>query len=128
MAKPDDIEKLPLPKSWPRLARRALVLVNSMLKTPFDIELGRRLDCASRHAREHADHERLRLDSDSDREALVLYDRIACRRSALRSASDARPEGPRALRSYSSSRRSMAGQLCKQLNAFSSTRRPFAAG
>ena len=48
MAKPDDIEKLPLPKSWPKLARRALVLVNSMLKVSFDIELGRRLDCAVR--------------------------------------------------------------------------------
>jgi len=38
----------------------------------LDIELGRRLDCASRHAREHAEHERLRLDSDSDREVLRL--------------------------------------------------------
>ena len=46
MAKSDDIEKLPLPKSWPKLARRALVLVNSMLKVSLDIELGRRLDCA----------------------------------------------------------------------------------
>ncbi len=72
MAKSDDIEELPLRKSWPKLARRALVLVNSMLKVSFDIELGRRLDCASRHAREHAEHERLRLDSDSDREALRL--------------------------------------------------------
>ena len=72
MAKSDDIEKLPLPKSWPKLARRALVLVNSMLKVSFDIELGRRLDCAVHHAREHAEHERLRLDSDSDREVLRL--------------------------------------------------------
>ena len=48
MAKPDDLDRLPLPKSWPKLARRALVLVNSMLKVSLDIELGRRLDCAVR--------------------------------------------------------------------------------
>ena len=72
MAESGDIEKLPLPKSWPKLAKRALVLVNSMLKVSFDIELGRRLDCASHHAREHAEHERLRLDSDSDLEAFRL--------------------------------------------------------
>ncbi len=72
MAKSDDIEKLPLPKSWPKLAKRALVLVNSMLKVSLDIELGRRLDCAVHHAREHAEHERLRLDSDSDHEVLRL--------------------------------------------------------
>ncbi len=68
----DDPDRLPLPKSWPKLAKRALVFVNSMLKVSFDIELGRRLDCASHHAREHAEHERLRLDSDSDCEALRL--------------------------------------------------------
>ncbi|MHC5059044.1 MAG: transposase [Planctomycetota bacterium] len=72
MAKPDDLDRLPLPKSWPTLAKRALVLVNSMLKISFDIELGHRLDCASRHAREHAEHERFRLDRDSDREVLGL--------------------------------------------------------
>ena len=72
MAKSDDLDRLPLPKSWPKLAKRALVLVNSMLKVSFDIELGRRLDCASRHAREHAEHDRLLLDSDSDREVLRL--------------------------------------------------------
>jgi transposase-like protein len=44
----------------------------SLLKAAFDTELGRRLDSASRHAREHAEHERLRLDSDSDRRALRL--------------------------------------------------------
>ncbi len=71
MAKPDDPDRPPLPKSWPKLAERALVLVNSMLKASFDIELGRRLDRASRHAREHAEHERLRLDSDSDREPVI---------------------------------------------------------
>ncbi|MHC4718342.1 MAG: hypothetical protein ACYS5V_15325 [Planctomycetota bacterium] len=49
MVKSDDIEKLPLPKSWPELAKRALVLVNSMLKVSFDIEVGRRLDSAPRH-------------------------------------------------------------------------------
>ena len=32
MAKSDDLDRLPLPKSWPKLAKRALVLVNSMLK------------------------------------------------------------------------------------------------
>ena len=42
MAKSDNIDRLPLPKSWPKLAERALVLVNSMLKVSFDIELGRR--------------------------------------------------------------------------------------
>ena len=72
MAEPDDLDRLPLPKSWPRLAKRSLVLVNSMLKVSFDIELGRRLDCATYHAREHAEHERLRLDGDSDREVLRL--------------------------------------------------------
>ena len=72
MAKSDDIEKLPLPESWPKLARRALVLVDSMLKASLDIELGRRLDCAVHHARGHAEHERFRLDSDSDREVLRL--------------------------------------------------------
>ena len=72
MAKSADPDRLPLPKSWPDLAKRALVLVNSLLKVSFDIELGRRLDCASHHAREHAEHERLRLDSDSDREVLRL--------------------------------------------------------
>ena len=72
MAKSDDLDRLPLPKSWPKLARRALVLVNSMLKVSFDIELGRRLDCASHHAREHGEHERLRLDSESCRESLRL--------------------------------------------------------
>ena len=72
MAKSDDLDWLPLPKNWPRPAERALVLVNSMLKVSFDIELGRRLDCAVHHAREHAAHERLRLDSDSDREVLRL--------------------------------------------------------
>jgi hypothetical protein len=66
------MDRLPLPKSWPKLARRAIVLVNSMLKAAFDIELGRRLDCASRHAREHAEIERLRLDGDSEREVLRL--------------------------------------------------------
>ncbi len=65
-------DRLPLPKSWPDLVKRTLVLVNSLLKVSFDIELGRRLDCASHHAREHAEHERLRLDSDSDREVLRL--------------------------------------------------------
>ena len=59
----DDLDRLPFPKSWPVLAKRALVLVSSMLKVSFDSELGRRLDCASRHAREHAEHERLRLDN-----------------------------------------------------------------
>jgi hypothetical protein len=68
----DDPHTLPLPKRWPRLVRRTLVLVNSMLKASFDIELGRRLDCATYHAREHAEHERLRLDGDSDREVLRL--------------------------------------------------------
>jgi MoxR-like ATPase len=58
MAKSDDIARLPLPKGWPKLAKRVLVLVNSLLKVSFDIELGRRLDCASHHAREHADHVR----------------------------------------------------------------------
>ena len=72
MAKSDDLDRLPLPKSWPKLAKRALVLVNSMLKVSFDIELGFRLDCASHHAREHAEHERLRLDSGSGREVLGL--------------------------------------------------------
>ncbi len=72
MAKSADPDRLPLPKSWPNLAKRALVLVNSLLKVSFDIELGRRLDCASHHAREHAEHELLRLDSDSDREVLRL--------------------------------------------------------
>jgi len=61
MAKSDDLDGLPLPKSWPKLAKRALVLVNSMLKVSFDIELGLRLDCASHHAREHAEPERLRI-------------------------------------------------------------------
>ncbi len=72
MAKTDDLDRLPLPKSRPKLAKRAFVLVNSMLKVSFDMELGRRLDCASRRAREHAKHERLRLDSDSGREVLRL--------------------------------------------------------
>jgi len=72
MARSDDLDKLPLPKSWPKAAKRALVLVNSMLKVSFDVELGRRLDCASYPAREHAEHERLRLDSDSDRKVLRL--------------------------------------------------------
>ncbi len=72
MAESDGLDRLPLPKSWPKLAKRALVFVNSMLKVSFDIELGRRLDCAVHHAREHAEHERLRLDSDSEREALRL--------------------------------------------------------
>ena len=72
MAESEDLDLLPLPKGWPKLAKRALVLVNSMLKAAFDIELGRRLDCASRHAREHAEHERLRLDSHSHREVLKL--------------------------------------------------------
>ena len=72
MAKSDDLDRLPLPKGWPKLVRQALVLVDSMLKVSFDIEPGRRLDCASHHAREHAEHERLRLDSDSDREVLSL--------------------------------------------------------
>ena len=72
MARSDDLDRLPLPKSWPERAKRALVLVNSMLKVSFDIELGRRLDCASRHAREHAEHDRLLLDSDPDREVLRL--------------------------------------------------------
>ncbi|MHC4202175.1 MAG: hypothetical protein ACYSU0_19460 [Planctomycetota bacterium] len=61
MAESDGLDRLPLPKSWPELAKRALVLVNSMLKASFDIELGRRVDCASRHAREHAEHEGLFL-------------------------------------------------------------------
>jgi hypothetical protein len=68
----DDPDRLPLLKSWPRLAKRALLVVNSMLKVSFDIELGRRLDCATYHAREHAAHERLRLDSDSNREVFRL--------------------------------------------------------
>jgi len=72
MTESDGLDRPPLPKSRPELAERALVLVNSMLKVSFDIELGRRLDCASHHAREHAEHERLRLDSDSDREVLRL--------------------------------------------------------
>jgi putative transposase len=72
MAKSDDIARLPLPRGWPKQAKRVLVLVNSLLKVSFDIELGRRLDRASHHAREHAKHERLRLDSDSDRELLRL--------------------------------------------------------
>jgi len=72
MAKSDDIARMPLPKGWPRLAKRVLVLVNSLLKVSFDIELGCRLDCASHHAREHAENERLRLHSDSNREELRL--------------------------------------------------------
>jgi hypothetical protein len=56
MAKSADPDRLPLPKSWPNLAKRALVLINSLLKASFDIELGRWLDCASHHAREHAEH------------------------------------------------------------------------
>jgi transposase InsO family protein len=72
MTDSDDTHKPPLPKSWPDLAKQALVLVHSMLKAAFDIELGRRLDCAFRHAREHAELERLRLDGDSDREVLRL--------------------------------------------------------
>jgi hypothetical protein len=35
MAKSDDIARLPLPKGWPKLAKRVLVLVNSLLiRTP----------------------------------------------------------------------------------------------
>jgi len=72
MTRRDRTNGLPLPSGWPELARQALLLVNSMLKAAFDIELGRRLDCASRHAREHAEIERLRLDRHSDREVLRL--------------------------------------------------------
>ena len=71
MAESDDLERL-LPKCWPKLVRRALVLACSMLKAAFDIEVGRRLDCSLHHTREHAELEQLRLDSDSDREVLRL--------------------------------------------------------
>ena len=71
MAESDDLEGF-LPKCWPKFVRRALVLACSMLKAAFDIEVGRRLDCSLHHTREHAAHERLRLDSDSDREVLRL--------------------------------------------------------
>lgn len=43
-----------------------------MLKVSFDIELGRRLDCAWHHAREHAVHQRLRLDHSTEHEMLRL--------------------------------------------------------
>jgi hypothetical protein len=72
MAKSDGIGKLPLPKGWPRLAKHALVLVNSLLKAALDIEVGRRLDCAQHHAREHAEHQHLRLDCDAEREQREL--------------------------------------------------------
>ena len=65
MAKSDDIARLPLPKGWPKLAKRVLVLVNSLLKVSFDIELGRRLDCASHHAREHRARQKGRTTTES---------------------------------------------------------------
>ncbi len=67
-----DLDKLPLPKNWPGLAKKAVCTALSLLKAAFDIELGRRLDCVARQAREHADHERLRLDGSTDRGALRL--------------------------------------------------------
>jgi hypothetical protein len=39
MAKSDDIEELPLPESRPKLARRAFVLVDSMLKDVWNVGL-----------------------------------------------------------------------------------------
>jgi transposase InsO family protein len=72
MSESDDLATLSLPKSWPKLVKRAIVLVCSTLKAAFDIEIGRRLDCIMHHSREHAAHQRLRLDHSTDREALRL--------------------------------------------------------
>lgn len=71
MAESDDLERL-LPKCWPKFVRRALVLACSMLKAALDIEVGRRLDCNLHHTREHAAHQRLRLDHATEREILRL--------------------------------------------------------
>ena len=60
MAYTNEVVSLPLPKGWPTFIKHALVLVNSLLKASFDIEIGRRFDCACHDAREHAVHERLR--------------------------------------------------------------------
>ena len=60
MIESGDPGKPPLPKCCPRLAKRALVFVHSMLKAAFDIEVVRRLDSMPYHTHEHAEHQRLR--------------------------------------------------------------------
>jgi len=84
MAESEDLDGLPLPKCWPKFVRRALVLACSMLKAAFDIEVGRRLDCNLHHTREHAAHQRLRLDYSTECEVLRLirsrFQRLAPRK------------------------------------------------
>ena len=77
------LERL-LPKCWPKFVRRALVLACSMVKAALDIELGRRLDCNLHHTKEHAAHQRFRLDNATEREVLRLirsrFERLAPRK------------------------------------------------
>jgi transposase InsO family protein len=97
MNESDDLATLSLPKDWPKLVKRALILVCSMLKAAFDIEVGQRLDCTLHHSREHAAHQRLRLDHSTDHEMLRLIHARFARLDSNKRTHYTRPERLRIL-------------------------------
>lgn len=78
MAEPDDVDKLPLPKGWPAVARRAILHALSLSAPAFNLDLARWLDNPLPEARDRTETRRLRADIDLLQEELRVKDaRIA---------------------------------------------------
>ena len=70
----EESESLPLPKSWRRSAKRAVLEAMSISAAAFNLNLGRWFDNPQPQARQDAELERLRVDNELLKEQLRIKD------------------------------------------------------